>query len=155
MPTFDFLYWTQEAGATLASSGPIIQVEIAMPRALQEFCTKKNVQIPPPHTGYALIDTGASVTAIDEEVLEQLSILPIDSIPSATPSGQGRSFVYPTSVSFPSVGIINMPLSRVIGCKLKWNNDGNKEIIMLLGRDLLQYMVLIYNGKGTSITLAF
>jgi hypothetical protein len=46
-------------------------------------------------------------------------------------------------------------LSRVVGCNLKWQTPDKKEIIMLLGRDLLQFMLLIYNGKATNITLAF
>lgn len=155
MPIFDFYFWTQETGPTLATSGPIIQVEVSMPSALEEFCTKKSVPIPPPQTGFALIDTGASNSAIDESILQQLSILPIDSIPSSTPSGAGRSFVYPTKVSFPALNVKDYGLSRVIGCNLKWKTADNKEIIMLLGRDLLRYMVLIYNGTNSSITIGF
>lgn len=84
MPTFDFLYWKENLGDTLASTGPIVPVEVSMPQALQEFFNKNNIPIPPSQTGYALIDTGASVTAIEESVLTQMSILPIDSIPSSS-----------------------------------------------------------------------
>jgi hypothetical protein len=155
MPTFDFYYWNKDFGNTLLSVGPIIPVEVSMPSALQEFLTKENVSIPAPQVGYALIDTGASITAIDETVLKQLSILPIDSIPSQTPHGAGRSFVYPTKVSLPSINVKDFSIARVIGCNLKWKTADEKEIIMLLGRDMLGGSVLIYNGKSASITLAF
>jgi hypothetical protein len=69
MPTFDFFFWDQKTNSgTLAQSGPIIPVEVSMPRALEEFCTKKAIPIPAPKVGYALIDTGASITAIDENI---------------------------------------------------------------------------------------
>jgi hypothetical protein len=84
MPTFDFLYWTQQTGSTLTSCGATFQVEVSMPAALEEFCTKKAIPIPAPVPGFALIDTGASHSAIDETVLQQLGILPIDSIPLST-----------------------------------------------------------------------
>lgn len=155
MPVFDFFHWTKESGNTLADSGPLIQVEIGMPAALEEFCTTKGIPIPVRQVGWALIDTGASNTAIHQEVLEQLSIAPIDAILSRTPSGQGRSFVYPTRVWFPSIGVQNLPLARVIGCDLKWMTPDQKEIIMLLGRDLLQHFLMIYNGRMSTVTLAY
>lgn len=155
MPTFDFFYWKEQFGDTLTAVGPIIPVEVGMPLALQEFFTKNGLPIPSPQSGYALIDTGASITAIDESVLQQLSILPIDSIPLSSTHSTERSFVYPTNISLPALNIKDFSIARVVGCKLKWKTAEEKEIIMLLGRDLLVNTVLIYNGKSASITLAF
>jgi hypothetical protein len=155
MPTFDFLHWRQDLGPTLAASGPVIPVEVSMPKPLEEFCTKKGIPIPAPQAGYALIDTGASISAIDESILQRLSLLPIDSIPSVTAAGNARSFIYPTNVSFPALGVKDYRLSRVIGCNLKWKTKDDKEIIMLLGRDILQFMLFIYNGPLSNITIAF
>jgi len=155
MPTFDFFYWTQETGETLTRDGPIIPVEVSMPTALEEFCSKKGYSIPPTQSGYALIDTGASATSMDESVLQQLSILPIDCISCSSTTSTERSFVYSTRISLPSLTLKDISLARVIGCKLKWKTTDGKEIIMLLGRDLLQHMVMIYNGKAWNVTLAY
>jgi hypothetical protein len=155
MPVFETFHWTKEAGSTLESSGPIISVEIGMPSALEEFCLKNGVPIPARQSGFALIDTGASISAIHEDILKGLSIVPIDSIPSRTPSGAGRSFVYPTRVSFPSINVKDYGISRVIGCDLKWQTSDGKEIVMLLGRDLLKHFLMVYNGIGSLVTLAY
>jgi hypothetical protein len=48
-----------------------------------------------------------------------------------------------------------MPMETLIGCNLKWNTVEGKEIIMLLGRDLLQYFLLVYNGKSADVFLAY
>src|ERR1017187_8468508 len=136
MPVCNFFHWTQDLGTTLESTGPIIPVTIALPAALQEFCVEKGIPIPTPTSGYALIDTGAAASAVDESIVLALGILPIDSIPTDTPHGSGRSFVYPAMVTFPALQIENYAMNRLIGSKLKWNTADGKEIIMLLGRDL-------------------
>ena len=93
-------------------------------------------------SGYALIDTGASITGVDEDILRGLSVVPIDAIPSSTPSGEGRSFIYPAKISFPGLGLSELRMDRVIGCKPHWQtSDGGKDVVMLLGRDLLQHFL--------------
>jgi hypothetical protein len=98
MPVFDFVWWDQQSGGHIERDGPIIPVEISMPVALEEWCVKNGIQVATPVSGYALIDTGASISGIHEPILGQLSIVPIDSIPLGTPSGTDRAFVYPTRV---------------------------------------------------------
>jgi len=155
MPVFDFLHWVEEAGDYLHDTGPLVQVVISMPAALEEYFTKRGIEIPAPVSGWALIDTGASSTAVHEPILEQLSLIPIDSIPTATPDGTGRSFVYPVKVTFPSIQVTDYRMDRVIGSQLNWKTFDNREIIMLLGRDLLRFFLMIYNGRSSAITLAY
>jgi hypothetical protein len=155
MPIFDFLYWSQERGDFLAEDGPLIPVEVNVPAVLEEWLVKNNIAIPQPVSGYALIDTGASISAIHEPILNQLGILPIDSIPISTPSGAGRSFIYPTKVSFPALGVVGYSLSRVVGSDLNWLTPDGRTVVMLLGRDLLRFFLLVYNGQRNTITLSF
>lgn len=155
MPVFDFSHWDKEQGDTLAETGPLIQVVLSMPEALAEFSRNQNLRVPLPISGYALIDTGASNTAVHGEILKELSVLPIDRIPHATPSGVGKAFVYPGQVSFPTLGIAELKMDRVVGCELKWQTSDGKEIIMLLGRDLLRHFLMIYNGPNSNVTLSY
>jgi hypothetical protein len=155
MPVFDFFHWNQQQGDTLTDPGPLVQVVVSMPAAVEEFCTKNGYQIPAPIPGYALIDTGASATAVDEDILKQLSIVPIDLMATSTPSGDGKSFVYPAKITFPGLNLNDLAMARVIGSKLKWQTVDGKEIIMLLGRDLLRFFLMIYNGPGTTLTLSY
>ena len=155
MPVFDFFFWNQQSGNLLEKDGAIIQVEIGTPKALEEWIVKKQLQVPPPIPGYALIDTGASISSVHQEVLDQLSILPIDSIPLCTPSGEDRAFIYPTKVSFPGLGVSEYQMSRVAGSQLNWTTSQGNQIIMLLGRDLLSQMLFIYNGKTGAVTISY
>jgi hypothetical protein len=53
------------------------------------------------------------------------------------------------------MNVTDMPMERVVGCKLKWKTRDEKEIIMLLGRDLLQYFLFVYNGPSSDVTLCY
>jgi len=155
MPVFNFFHWSQQFGYTLTETGPLISVEISIPAALKKHLSEKGQPIPAPQSGFALVDTGAFATAVDQTIFTNLGVQPIDSIETATPHGAGKSSVYPASVTFPGLNVTDMPMERVIGCSLKWTNREGKEIIMLLGRDLLRHFLMVYNGPASDITLSY
>jgi hypothetical protein len=154
MPVHDFVHWTQQGGGTLAADGPLIPVEVGIPTALEQWCIANNSPIPPPVTGFALIDTGASISGVHEPLLQQMNVQPVDSIPLSTPSGVGRCSIYPARLSLPALNVTNVPV-RLTGNQLNWTASDGKNVIMLLGRDILYQFLLVYNGKMNSITLAF
>jgi hypothetical protein len=155
MPVFNFFHWSQEYGRTLTETGPLVAVEVGIPAALKTHLAEKGLPIPPAVSGYALVDTGAFATAVDESIFTSLGVQHINEIVTETPSGSGKSKIYPASVTFPGMNVNEMPMEQVVGCTLKWKARGDKEIIMLLGRDLLQWFVLIYNGPGSDVTLCY
>jgi hypothetical protein len=155
MPVFNFFHWSQEHGRSLDETGPLVSVEIAIPTALKQHLSEKGLAIPPAVSGFALVDTGAFATAVDESVFATLGVSPIDEIPTDTPHGSGTSKVYPANMSFPGMNVTDMPMERVVGCRLKWKTKEDKEIIMLMGRDLLKWFLLVYNGPGSDVTLCY
>lgn len=153
MPIFDFVQWTQQKGGSLTADGPLIPVEVSIPAALEQWSITNNSPIPPPAIGYALIDTGASVSGFHEPLLQQMNIQPVDSIPLSTPSGAGRCSIYPARLALPALNIPNVPV-RLAGNQLNWTASNGKNVVMLLGRDILFQFLMVYNGKMNSITLA-
>jgi hypothetical protein len=63
--------------------------------------------------------------------------------------------VYPASVTFPGMNVTDLPMERVVGCTLKWKTKDDQEILMLMGRDLLRWFLMIYNGPNSDITLCY
>jgi hypothetical protein len=122
---------------------------------LEEWCVKNNSPVPQPKTGYGLIDTGASISGIFEPILKELNIVPIDSIILSTPGGNRNASVYPARVSFPALKVTGYSMSRVVGNDANWKTTDGKDVIMLLGRDLLAQFVMIYNGRFNMVTLAY
>ena len=56
---------------------------------------------------------------------------------------------------FLTLELNSLPLERVVGCNLRWETTDQKEILMLLGRDLLKHFLVIYNGKRSDINIAY
>lgn len=155
MPVFSFFHYSKEHGKTLNKTGPVVAVEVGIPAALKQYLGEKGLPIPPAVPGLALVDTGAFATAVDESIFVQLGVSPIDEMTTESPHGPAKSNIYPASISFPAMNLTNMAMERVVGSSLKWQTDDGKEIIMLMGRDLLQYFVLIYNGPSSDLTLCY
>jgi len=134
--------------AGLASTGPIIPVELSIPDELARFFSEKNMPIPAPITGNALIDTGASITAVDLTLIQQLGINPVGVSTVFTPQGQAAQELFPIKLAFPGTTII-LSLNAVLGSELR-----NQNIVALIGRNILARCILVYNGPLGNISLS-
>ena len=97
-----------------------------------------------------MIDTGASVTAVEESVLLALGLLATDIVETTVPGGQSLQPLYACDVSFPGTPIPTIPVNPVVGIRL-----AGLRYFALIGRDLLQQCQLTYNGAEGFWTLAF
>jgi len=148
-------YWIQErTGLTqregLREFGPALNIEIAVPDNIAELLNQQNLPIPPSHSHTALIDSGASFTAVDEDVLVGLGLPAIDTMPISTPQGTDTRHVYACKISLPGTPIPPLTPIRVIGCELQTFGHST-----LIGRNILSHFLFIYNGVEGSWTLAF
>jgi hypothetical protein len=146
----------------LSADGPILDVYFGVsgPR----FQALAQAKQPPPLSFpvRSLIDTGASCTALDRSILQQLGIPPSGSVPIHTPSTSGNPITVdqydvsmaiphpPTAVN-PQIGIqlIDFTLP-VIGTDFTGQN-----IKALIGRDILARCLLVYSGLRSGFTIAF
>lgn len=129
--------------------GPLVQVAITLAQPFAMSLTQTGKQVPQPIHGMALIDTGASITCVDEEAAKAMNLPVIDvgTMHSASHS-KTPSNLYPVQIQ-----IIGFPIQfqqpRTMGAALK-----SQGLLMLLGRDLLQRCTLFYNGLTGQITLS-
>ena len=135
----------------LAISGPIIQVQIQVPQVLAESLQKVASPIPPPVQGFALIDTGASISSADTSVFTQLGVSQNGVAVVGTAGGRQQQFTYPGRLSFPGTAIPAFDHPRLLGCDLAGHvvlGTPNARIIALIGRDILKLFVFVYNGTA-------
>jgi len=105
--------------------------------------------VPEPRSGLALIDSGASDTCIDEQLARDLGLPVVDQVnmASASHSSITRN-VYPITIQITGLpNPINAP--RAIGAEL-----ASQGLVLLIGRDALQFCTLFYNGITGEITLS-
>jgi len=132
----------------LQNSGPIIEIQIAISRDLANVLKANNTPIPDPLKAIAMIDTGATASVVNPDVIRNLGVSPTGRTKITTPSDCGvdcnqynLAFVLPGGVTIESSDVIEAPLvGQPIQC--------------LLGRDILRHGVLIYNGYVQQITFS-
>lgn len=154
MPIFSRFWTNQQTGLSdpeqLRVNGPALHVEVHVPSALAAALEQANLAVPAPQAGYALIDTGASITAVEQNILVGLGLSPTGVTQIATPGGQAQQPTYACELSFPGTPIPALPFSLVIGSPIQLLG-----YTVLVGRDVLRYFQLVYNGAEGFWTLAF
>jgi hypothetical protein len=161
MPVYNRFYWPEAPSHiggpdTLFKLGPILAVEVAIPEALAQHLSDKNSPIPSPATGWALIDTGATITSVDGKVFSELGVPPVGVAQVGTASGAVQQQVYPARISFPGTHLKDLGFSQVVGCDLTGQFPPDfGGLIALIGRDLLRHFVFHYNGPGGFITISY
>jgi predicted aspartyl protease len=96
----------------------------------------------------ALIDTGATVTVVANQVLKKLGLSPVGTALVHTPSSTNvRCFKYLVRLVLPN----GVSLETVaIGTPLR-----GQHIQCLIGRDVLRNAVFVYTGNTNTFTLSF
>lgn len=153
MPVFNRFWIDPATGAPkpedLLLRGPALAVEVALPETLAAALTTRSIPLPASQPGSALIDTGASVTAVDMEILQRLNLTPVGSGAVITPSGTETQGVYVVRLTFPGTPIPPLDPMPVLGSQLQGFSH-----IVLLGRDLLRGALMIYDGAHGHWTIA-
>ena len=138
----------------LIRQGPVLPIQVLVPTALEKLLRSQGQQVPPPVSGFALIDTGATKSAVDDQVIRSLKVAPIGKITTHTAGGVVSQNLYPVRFHFP-VNKWMIEFSSVIGVNLKAYAVMGKNLIALVGRDVLSRCIFIYNGTAASFTVAF
>ena len=132
----------------LQKVGPVIEVILTpsayfLKRMKISPSNAKNVKL------LAMIDTGATGTVISQGIAAKLGINPVGTTLISTPSSTNVScnqfdiqVLLPNNVRFSSVVITEAPLQ-------------GQHIQCLIGRNILQHGIFIYNGSDNSFTLSF
>lgn len=133
----------------LRRSGPVCQVKIGVSEPTADLLRRQGQHVPSPVEITALIDTGASATALKPDVIRQLQLTPRGVANISTPSSSAHPCnVYDVSVMFSNgvglsvITVIEVPLEGQV-------------IQGLIGRDVLAHGILIYSGYTNTFSLSF
>lgn len=143
----------------ISATGPLVQCLLQPSQARRDALTAAGQAVPPPVNATLLIDTGASCTVLDMQVINQLGVQQTGSTPAHTPSTGAHSVSMPNyDVSLILVGrenqqhrvqqFANLP---IIGSDFSAQQgmDG------LLGRDVLKHARMTYAGSDSLVLISF
>lgn len=163
MPIFDGHFTVQVGkGQELTHSlplvqiGPILQVQIEVPKVLAARLESEGKAVPPPATGIALIDTGATISAVTRSVIDALGLQPIRTVSVGHADGVAEQGVFTVQWAFPGTDLPRL-ITSALGANLERHTMPLPQgrIIALVGRDILASCILIYNGRTASYSLAY
>src|SRR5438094_819670 len=120
MPVFNkfFLPAPGTVGAAaLQQGGPLFSVEISVPSPLEQQLRQSGQAIPPPERGMALLDTGATISAVDDGVIRKLGVSPIGLTTTGTAGGPAQQNLYPARFLFPEL-TFGVEFNRALGANL-------------------------------------
>lgn len=138
--------------------GPIVNAGVSVSEGRRSALVAQNLPVPEMRVIRALVDTGASFTSIQPDVLLALGLTPTGTIDIVTPStGAGVHTTDTYDVDFTIAGAVltdiplSMPNLRVAVSELYLQQG----IHALIGRDVLQRCILVYNGTVNNFSLCF
>jgi hypothetical protein len=140
--------------ASVQEDGLIVTVGIAWSTARAEALKRAGGLPVSPIWVTALLDTGASCSVIDSSVVGALKLIQAGTIDAHTPNAGGvlqTLNLYDVCLAFarPQVKIMSMNLP-VAEASL-----ANQGFLALIGRDVLQQCLLVYNGPLKSFSISF
>lgn len=138
----------------LRTNGPVLRVEIDIPSPLAKYLTERGQRVPQSIEGLALFDTGATSTCVDTDIIKQLGVRPVGRIRAFTAGGPSEQSLFPARLYFPRLKF-SVEFGSVMGANLKRFRIMRRNLVVLVGRDILSRCVLIYNGPQASYTLGF
>lgn len=140
----------------IVHDGPIVQIgiRISAPRGLA--LAKAKLPIPPAVITTGLIDTGASITCIDKSVIAKLGLVPTGSCPiysASSGTAPQRCDLYDVSLTIfmdasqVQIASLTIPVAEIDLSQAAFD--------ALIGRDVLQKALMVYNGAAATVSLTF
>ena len=155
MPTLSIQFQAQVHGSLiLAKQGFQVVVELQVPAQLEQLLLSQNQPIPTPLRGPGLIDTGATFSMIDLDVVTHLCVSQVGVVTLGTAGGSTQSALYPVRLSIatppPNAPLFQAEFAGITAGPLKANG-----LMCLIGRDILQRALMVYDGGGGHVSLSF
>lgn len=138
------------------TAGPQLQLFVGASVPRQQALQQAGQAVPQPQLITGLVDTGASSTAIDPNVIQALGLQATGSMPILTPSTgstPAQADTYDVSLIIPlgpSGMSFTIPALQIFESTLSVQG-----IKALIGRDVLSNALLVYDGRSNLFSLAF
>jgi predicted aspartyl protease len=133
----------------LTLRGPLIPISVSPTGETIELVKQRDQPVPNTVQLVGLIDTGADFTSIDDDVAKKAGFPVIDTRLSKSASDRGAE-----SNAYPPICITLSDIGR----RFNVNRPHGSKLVgfdAIIGRDILQHMVVVYNGITGKFTIFY
>ncbi len=134
--------------AKLVRIGPCVPIAVGLPDAWLRTLRIQGKTPPATLFGEALIDTGASLSAIDRTLVDQLQLPARGSENVASVSGVVTGITYPAQIAFPGTGLQSFTRGDFVALDIL-----RLGVIAIIGRAVLANWQLNYDGPAGAFTI--
>jgi predicted aspartyl protease len=132
----------------LREEGALLEVTVGQAKDVADSLRSQGKTVPDAVSAMAMIDTGASITAIDQDLAQSLGLVQTGVAPIAGVTGVQNQPIYAANLGLARPSVALDPW-KMIGSPLKIQN-----FQVLLGRDFLEQLTLVYDGSSGNFTLS-
>jgi len=125
----------------LQKDGPRIFIEISAPSADIKEGSQLGLEFPRPLGITAIIDTAASLTVVNPEVVEQCKLRATGFAIVASIERKAQYRQHAAWIRFPNTELMDFDGIPVVACKIT-----QQPYSCLIGRDIIRNWILTYNG---------
>lgn len=139
-----------------SQAGPILNILIGPSIQLQQVLAAAGAPVPAPINGVFLVDTGASLTVVDASIIAPLRLNPTGTVMCHTPSTAGIAvpmYQYDLMIFMP--GAVHNQGWLIDSIPVTASSFAGQAIDGLIGRDIIDRGLLVYNGHAGHFTLAY
>ena len=129
--------------SVLHKHGPRIFIRISAPSSDIKEGSAVGLEFPEPFGITAVIDTGASLTVVNPEVVERCKLRPTGFAVVASIEKKGLYRQHAACIRFPDTKLKTLDCIPVVACKIS-----QQPYACLIGRDILRNWLLTYSGDG-------
>lgn len=130
--------------SVLQKDGPRIFIEISAPSSDIKEGSAVGLEFPPAFGIHAVIDTGASLTVVNLEVVERYKLRATGFATVASIEKKERYRQHAAWIRFPDTKLRDFDGIPVVACKIL-----QQPYSCLIGRDILRNWLLTYSGNGS------
>ena len=136
------------SASELQQEGPRIRISISAPQEEIEIGGAFAIEYPEPLSVVALIDTGASLTVINPELVQSCRLTQTGFTKISSAGNIGDFPTFAAHIEFPGHNLRGFEIIPVVACKLP-----QQSISCLIGRDILRRWRFTYNGRTGEVSV--
>jgi hypothetical protein len=138
---------TGDVAELLRRQGAVVDVQISIASSAAQAAGQQGQALPKAQTVKGLIDTGASISTVSEDIAASAGLAQVGSVEVGGVGGSGMRPIYAVRLSLPQYGVALDPI-EMAGVTIPF-----ADVKVLIGRDVLKRLSLDYVGPAGTFDL--